>query len=281
LLTAQNRDGGWGYAPGQASVVEPTAAVSLAISGEPAGTDAYHRALDWLDKGQHSDGGWGLGHRDGESTWQTAWAVLLLARAGVAADALDKGIEWLLQVGTLQVADDEMQKEIKRKNGIDLAVRGWPWLPGQAAWVEPTALTMLALKAVSASQSPAIVTRLSEAVRCLQDRRCLNGGWNVGSPIMLGAFLPPRANPTAWALLALQRTAPEAILLEDRAVLRAEMHRDNGVLALAWGLLALRALDEDDARARDRLLAWQGPDGSWARNPYLTAVATMAMKGRF
>lgn len=283
LLATQNPDGGWAYTPGGASVVEPTAAVALAVGEDPAGAEAHRRAVDWLRQGQRLDGGWGLGHDDGESTWHTAWAVLALARlaAGVAGDSLDKAIRWLLSVETLQVADDEMQKEFKRKSGIDITVQGWPWLPGEAAWTEPTALTMLALESTPAARSPAIVARLNEAVRCLEDRRCLNGGWNVGSPVMLGAYLPPRAHPTAWALLALSGFAPQAIRPEDIAVLRSDMHRDGGVLALAWGLIALRALGQDDAEAQARLAAGQMPDGGWNANPYHTAVALWAARTPF
>ncbi len=282
LKSAQNADGGWGYAPEQASIVEPTAAVMLAIKDEPAATDAYRRALDWLYQGQHADGGWGMGHGDRESNWHTAWAVWALAQAGVVDEAIQEGVRWLAEVAILQLADDEMQKEFARKNGIDPSVRGWPWLPGEAAWVEPTALTMLALQVAPAE--PQAQARLAEGVRCLQDRRCVNGGWNVGSPVMLGASLPPRANPTAWGLLALAHVAPTAIQPEDAAVLRAEMDRDGGVLALAWGLEALGAVGamgaSEQAELVARLAGRQSADGSWSRDPYQTAVALMAVRSR-
>ena len=50
-------------------------------------------------------------------------------------------------------------------------------------------------------------------------------------------------------------------------------------MALAWGLIALHALGEEDAEARAELFSMQGPDGSWNGNPYLTAIACMALDG--
>jgi hypothetical protein len=278
LLTAQNADGGWGYAPEHFSCTEPTAAAVLALQAESAGNDAYRRGLDWLRQGQHSDGGWGFAHADGESTWLTAWAVLALACSGDGGDAVSRGIQWLLDVKTLPPSpDDEMQKEFRWKNGVDLSLRGWPWLPGEAAWVEPTALTMLAF--AWSPPAPQAAERMAEAVRCLMDRRCANGGWNVGSPVMLGAFFPARAHPTAWSLLALACHAPNTILPEDAAVLQTEMLNDGGVLALAWGLVALRVLGQENAKAQSRLASYQQPDGSWNQSPYETAVAMLAAKG--
>ena len=116
-------------------------------------------------------------------------------------------------------------------------------------------------------------------MRYLTDRRCAGGGWNFGNPVMLGANLPPRAHPTAWALLALAQQRRDAIRQEDVAALRAEMAHDGGALALGWGLLALAALGEEDAGATARMAGLQATDGSWNGNPYHTAVAIMARRG--
>jgi len=143
--------------------------------------------------------------------------------------------------------------------------------------VEPTALALLALDAASAVAAHR--ARADEAVRYLSDRRCQGGGWNFGNPFMLGAYLPPRPHPTAWALLALHAIAPDAIRPEDVAALRTEMHRDGGAMALALGIMALEALGETDPLARERLTALQRPDGSWEGSPYVTALALRALSG--
>jgi squalene cyclase len=276
LLLSQNSDGGWGYALGQHSVLEPTAAGTLALSSASNAHESYERALNWIQAAQNRDGGWGCSPDDGESGWQTAWAVLALAHAGVARSTVDRGAAWLLAVETLDSDDDPRMEEVL---SIDPDLRGWPWRPGEASFVEPTALAMLALHAGPPTER--IRARLDEAVTYLQDRRCRGGGWNVGNPMMFSKPLPPRAHPTAWALLALAQIAPQAIVDSDRAALLADMERDGGALALAWGVLALTVLGKEEALMTTHLATLQTPNGGWNENPYHTAVATMALQGGF
>jgi len=278
LLTAQNADGGWAYAAGQGSTVEATCAVLIALRDEAGGaaSEARARGLAWLRQAQHGDGGWGMSAADAESGWQTACALLALEHEGDGDGALARGANWLLGTTPPELTAQGLE-ETRAKLSIDGGLYGWPWRRGEASWVEPTALSMLALLTVS--QNPTIQARLNMAMRYLEDRRCSEGGWNFGNPVMLGAALPPRAHPTASALLALAGIAREAIRTEDVQALRNEMDRDGGTLALAWGLLALRALGEDDAGAAGRLVGQRGPDGGWNGNPYHTAVALMALRG--
>ncbi|MEA3338253.1 MAG: prenyltransferase/squalene oxidase repeat-containing protein [Chloroflexota bacterium] len=271
LAEAQNPDGGWGYAIAQDSSVEATAAVVIATSDDPKMPEARVRALDWLDAAQHRDGGWGISADDQQSGWQTAWGLLAIVTAGSAEDSVARSAQWLLDVDTPEPSADAMQ-QLQPLLEIDLTLKGWPWLPGQATWIEPTALAMLALAVAGHADSP----RVTNAVRYLTDRRCPGGGWNVGNPVMFSQPLPPRAHPTAWALLALSRIAPETIMSQDVAAVREAMADDGGALALAWGLLAQKDLGLDDSAASDRLVAQQQPNGSWNANPYHTAVAFMA-----
>ncbi len=257
-------------------MVEPTAVVAIAIQKWPAAGQAYRRAIDWLCQGQHEDGGWGINHQDRESGWQTAWAVLALARAGVS-EAATRGSDWLLNLKTYSLDSDDLQRGFRQTYNIDSTLRGWPWLPNEVTWIEPTALTMVALSAMPST--PLIRERLDEAVRYIQDRRCVGGGWNVGVPFMLGAVMPARVTPTAWVLWALAACAPEAIRAEDVAALQTEMRREDGVLAWAWGLVALDAAGHEFPEAQARLAARQQPDGSWNHNPYHTAVAQLALRG--
>jgi hypothetical protein len=275
LISTQNQDGGWGYAPQQGSAVEPTSAVLLALRNDPYCARSCQRAIEWLRKTQNPDGGWGFNSKDKESGWQTAWAVLALALSGEASGVLNQGVKWLLDVKTAQFGEDTMQAS-KKISMVDLSLRGWPWLSGEASWVEPTALTMLALESIPGTE---ITKRLKESFLYIQDRRCPGGGWNVGSPTMFNLALPARAYPTALVLLALTRSGLGNIQGNDISVLRSQMHRDGGVLALAWGFLALRTLGGDDVSAEDRLSILQGRNGGWADSPFKTAASVMAFKG--
>ena len=204
-----------------------------------------------------------------------------VARAGDATQAVDRGAAWLLRTQALDSAASATAEELqqsKTAHGMDLTLRAWPWLPGQASFVEPSAMALWALTSIPSS--PAIRARADQAVRYLVDRRCQPAGWNVGNPMMFSRAFPPRACPTAWTLLALAQAAPEAIRPADIDALRADMRVDGGALALAWGLCALHALGQEDAEARARLAALQQPDGGWGGNPYTTAVALMAGKER-
>ncbi len=275
LLSNQNQDGGWGYGPQQSSAVEPTSAVLLALREDPFCDQSCRRAIDWLRSAQHPDGGWGFNSEDKESGWQTAWAVLALARTDDRGDALNRGAKWLLDVKTAQFDEDAMRVS-KKILKIDPSLQGWSWLPGEAAFIEPTALVMLAL-----ASRPALADsgRIQEALQYLQDRRCQGGGWNIGNPFMFNSPLPARVHTTALVLLSLHGLAPKHIHPEDIKVLQHEMHRDGGVLGLAWGLLALETFNIHDTSAESRLVALQDKDGAWANNPYMTAVAIMAFRG--
>lgn len=274
LISTQNTDRGWGYAPGQASTVEATAAVTLSLRGSAAGR--YQQAMAWLNNTQHQDGGWGLGATDEQSGWHTAWAVLTLAIQAPGQAVVARGAEWLLSVETLRTTEDAIQM-LEPTVAIDLHLRGWPWLPGEASWIEPTALAILAL---TAARAPA-TERINEATRYVLDRRCQGGGWNVGNPVMFSQPLPARAHPTAWALLALAQVSPQSVTTEDSVTLRGEMLSDGGAPALAWGLLALRALGQGEDKAVQRLHELQLPDGSWSHSPYQTALSMLALDPNF
>ena len=277
LLASQLISGGWGYELRSPAVVESTAAVVLALRHVPEVAQSLKRAVEWLLTCQNEDGGWGYNQDDTESNWLTAWAVFALRQAGFGDPESERGIHWLISEKVLQYTDSSLLSEGTKIARIDFSIRGWPWQPTEASWVEPTALAILALE--RAREQPDVRERLDEAIRYLKDRRVPGGGWNVGNPVMFSSILPARAHPTAWALLALKTLSEEAILPEDLSILQDEMHRDGGVMGLGWGLLVLRRLGKDDHFAEKLLVNLQQADGSWDQNPYLTAVALMSLEG--
>jgi hypothetical protein len=48
--------------------------------------------------------------------------------------------------------------------------------------------------------------------------------------------------------------------------------------SLAWGIIALRAWQADDASLREQLLKRQSEDGGWENSPYSTASALLALQ---
>ena len=94
------------------------------------------------------------------------------------------------------------------------AEKGWPWYPGAAAWVMPTALSLLALrKERSLPHSDAsdfLKQRIQGGTQYLLVHSCKQGGWNHGSTHALGYEAGPYPETTGVALLALRGVkAPE------------------------------------------------------------------------
>ncbi len=268
LLHVQNADGGWGYRINGASYVEPTSAVLLALNNPNART----RGRDFLLSLQHADGGWGIGAMDAESGWMTAWAVRALAEFPDTRDAMRRGANWLIENAGLVVRDEAARAKIGELFRIDSTLRGWGWQRGDAAWVHPTALAILALVAAGQSKH----WRVQEGVQYLFDRATPDGGWNIGNPWMLGKKIPATIQDTAVALLAL-RAAGEASSDERVAkaieYLRRAVAHARTPAELAWGIYALRDWRVDIGDALARLVALQSADGSWNGNPFLTAIA--------
>jgi hypothetical protein len=269
LLRAQNPDGGWGYRLGGMSYVEPTAAVLLALSDSAARA----RGRDCLIALQRADGGWGIAARDAESGWMTAWAVRALADFPEARAAVARGVEWLLATEGQRITDPAARRTILELHKIDSALRAWPWQPGDAAWVQPTALALLALVAAGARDH----ARVRDGIAYLYDRACPTGGWNIGNPWMLGKKIPATIQDTAVALLALRavgESSDDAHIAAALRFLRDALARAHTSVELAWGIRALSDWGLEIGDCSTRLNALQRADGSWEGNPFITAIAT-------
>jgi hypothetical protein len=276
LISTQHMSGGWGYGTGQKPVVEPTAAVLLAIRNEPLADNSFQRGISWILSCQHQDGGWGINEDDPESGWQTAWALTALRYSTQNQDSISRSVEWMVTVGTLEITHEEFQGGgIPKRDNIGAFI--WPWLPGQAGWIEPTAMAVLALEGLT--KSPLADFRISAALNYFQQYRTVDGGWNVGNAGPLDTIVIPRAYPTALVLMALDRIAQSEIQTIDLSALRQDLQRDPSILIQSSGLLALRTIGEDDEVLISNITEHQLPNGSWEDNPFFTAWAIMAFRG--
>jgi hypothetical protein len=274
LARIQNADGGWGYHQNGVSYVEPTAAALMAHSF--LGTPAPESAWRWLRSAQRSDGAWGVDQGGAAPSWMSAWAVWALASAGGDGAAADRGARWLLEEPVLRFTDAENVQEMHRLLDLDATLAGWPWQPGEAAWVLPTSLGMAALAATGYGSH----ARMRDGLSYLIDRRCATGGWNFGNPVMIGAALPPTVPETCAALLALKAAgvgsehpdvaAGLAYLEKAAAELTSESES-------AWLLLGLTAWSRPLPGLREALLAAQQEGGGWTGSPFTTAVALLAL----
>ncbi len=242
LQRTQNPDGGWGYFPGKQSWVEPTTYAMLALHGLPESGAAVERAWNLIRSWQTTDGSVRPNAQVREGTWVTAQFVTLACVRGVYDAQVRNAVDWLLRVvgaeHSLAMRAASYFGLLKTK--LDVSHQGWPWRDGNAAWIEPTSQTLVALKKVAARDRGKVLQhRVLEGEALILSRRCSDGGWNCGNPNVLDFDLPSYPETTALALIGLGgRSARElAPALELARRLRGETKSS---LAKAWLAIALR-----------------------------------------
>jgi hypothetical protein len=247
LFNRQNSDGGWGY-HGGASWTEPTCYALLALAaGGLAGSEAALRGARWLARCQRPDGGLAPRESVAESTWLTALVLLLpagLTPAGQAGGVdRNRAGSWVFQQtgresGWLYRVRMWMLGATQQDS---FAFDGWPWFPGTAAWVIPTAISTLALEKLEREGGGSgLKGRVAQGRAFLLARRCRDGGWNHGSTKALGYDSDSYPEATGIALLALHgSSAPEisqALTLGEQQLARGQSNEAANWLTL--GLLA-------------------------------------------
>jgi|SRR6185437_716175 len=240
LVDKQNSDGGWPYVRG-GSWVEPTVYAVLALLSEGE-TQAAGRGLRWIRSVRRSDGGWAPRAGVDQSTWVTA-LVALLPPEYLGERYHQSAIEWLLDMRGRESTRLYRVREWLLGNP-DLPDRdfpGWPWFPGTAAWVSPTALAVIALQKQQALHpSKEIAERVGKGQTFLLRHTCKGGGWNHGSANALGYASHAYPETTGMALAAL-RGATSPKLDESLAVAREFLGQCRSADALNWLSLGLRA----------------------------------------
>jgi hypothetical protein len=242
----QNQDGGWGYFPNKQSWLEPTLYAAMALHGEPEADRAWALVKSW----QNPDGGFRPSADVEMSHAGTALSVTVAVARGESGEITRKGVEWLL--GTAGV-EAQMYKRVLVRIGSalgmvedqrDFSMKGWPWKPETASWVEPTAHALVALK-----QSKIESSTLRERVRLgegmLMDVRAKDGGWNYGNRTARGEDLRSYPETTAIALVGLQGRGD---LGQSFDLAKKMLGETTSPMAKAWLTIAMRvngiAVDE-------------------------------------
>ena len=279
LKTHQNPDGGWGYEPGRMSLVEPSAFSLLAIHsiGDKTGTAG---GLDFLRSCQKGTGAIGIGPKDADGSWMSYAALLAFHELGAGAEE-QRLKDWVLNFDD---ASGRFTKEeisiVASRYRYDASIPGWSWTPRTTAWVEPTALFVLALRAIGV---PATEKRVRSGVDLILDRRVPSGGWNFGNPYSKSFELEASTMSTALALAALGAAG----VAESRPAVRsglgfleAALGGDISTASLAWALLALKSFPSGAPRvagATARLARLQMKDGSLRGNIFETALSYLVL----
>ena len=236
--------------------------------------------MQFLLNSQLTDGGWPAFQGDSEASWTTALALCTLTALNETSDARDRALSWLLK---------ERGKEghwlwrwkfktVDRNVRFDPDKYGWPWIPGSASWVIPTAFSVIAIKQFTVcNRYASSERRIHLGVEMLLDRACVDGGWNSGNSVVYGVPLRPHVDATAVALLALQDEQRTEMIQKSLSWLRQNAATVDSVSSLAWCILTLFVYQEPIGGLKNRLATIIG-DGRDIRNNATLATAILALK---
>ena len=241
LLHGRGHAAGWGYRPGTAPCVEPTVLACLGLLATGPDRRAGQAVAevrgpaDWLAASQRRDGSLGVSAALPTPGWATSYGVLLWGTLDGYAAPRQRAARWLLGRGGVPVPNLAPPGRIV---GHDTSLVGWPWVDDTHSWLEPTAVTVLALRRDGKADHP----RVGAGLRLIRDRAIAAGGWNYGNNRLFGRDLRPQPAPTGLALLALAGVDGRTELVE-RAIryLHGALPETRAAQSLCWGVLGLRA----------------------------------------
>ena len=275
----QNPDGGWGYEPGRTSLVEPTSFCVLALLAR-AESGAAGRGVGFLRSCLKSSGAVGINPKDPEGSWMS-YAALLAFHAVGAAEEERRLKGWILgfEDASGRFTEDEIAVVASRYR-YDASIPGWAWTPRTTAWVEPTALAIIALIRTGV---PSTEKRIRSGIDLLIDRKVPSGGWNFGNPYSKAYELEASTMSTALALAALGAAGvPKSrpAVAAGLGFLERALAGDVSTASLAWCLLALKSYAGAAPSVPElagRLARLQKEDGAFRGNLFETPLAFLVL----
>lgn len=235
-----------GYRPEATAAAEPTALAAWALA-RAGRLDSAARGVAWLASQQRSDGSITPLAGLNWPGWPTPLSMLAVTalrevdprRSELSNFDLPRAQEWLLTA-----SGKPMPKSIEF--GHDVRLVGWSWATGTHSWIEPTAWSVLALKALGLERNP----RTREGVKLLVDRLISTGGCNYGNTIVLGQRLRPHVEPTGLALWALAGEDLDDLRIErSLRFLESTLNAETTAISLAYGVIGLTAHGRRPAQA--------------------------------
>jgi hypothetical protein len=242
LRERELNEGGFGNQVGKEYRPDTTAWAILAFDASGIGADIVERARKRLADNQKSDGRVCMSVEHPEAFWPTPLAVLAWQGSQRYQEPQSRAVRFLIAANGRHFV-----RPPDSPIAHDTALRGWPWTAETHSMVEPTALTLLALRITGHEDHE----RAREAVRMLMDRQLPKGGWNYGNTVLYGKELYPQPESTGLALCALSGLAPQSDVQRSIDYLRSRILQIRTPLSLGWGLLGLGSwrTRPDDARS--------------------------------
>ena len=211
---------------------DATAWAVLALRAARLYPEAVSRAQTRLVKDQQPDGRVVFSSDLPDSFWPTPLAVLAWQGSPKQEAQKSLAVDFLIKTKGRHFS-------IPKDSPFDhnTVLQGWPWTDNTHSWIEPTALSVLALNVVGQGRHP----RVREAVAMIADRQLPSGGWNYGNRKVFGQELYPMPDQTGIALSALGGQVPESRVASSLQYLAKTVKRLNTPFSLGWGMLGLSA----------------------------------------
>ncbi|MGA6993195.1 MAG: hypothetical protein WBX50_04775 [Candidatus Deferrimicrobiaceae bacterium] len=233
--------GGFSHRPAGEYRVDATAWAAMALAA--AGTDEslLGKARDRIAGEQQEDGRVSVSPEHPEAFWPTPLAALAWEGSPPHREAQSRAVTFLKETtGRHFVKDPE--SPVKH----DPSIRGWPWIANTHSMVEPTALSLIALRTAGQGGNG----RTREGIRMLMDRQLAAGGWNYGNTSVYGQELYPQPENTGLALDALAGRVLRNDVARSLGYLEERLTHVRAPLSLGWGLLGLGAWGARPGNAR-------------------------------
>ncbi len=227
-------EGGFPARGGEPFRSDATAWAILVLSRRTPGHSLLGTARDRLTTAQDSDGRVSMSREHEEAYWPTALSVLAWHRSQAHEVHFSRGVQFLLKT-----TGQHGSKNSDDPAGHDPSIPGWPWIESTHSWIEPTALSVLALQMTGHGQH----NRVREGIRMMLDRQLPHGGWNYGNTTVYGRELHPMPESTGAALAGLAGQVEKKTVARSLDYLQGEVDRLRTPISLGWGLLGLAAWD--------------------------------------
>jgi hypothetical protein len=238
-------EGGFSAKAGGNYRPDSTAWALLALSAAGTKEDVLESSQARLATSQLSDGRVCLLPEHPDAYWPTPLAVLAWQGSPAHLEQQSHAIDFLISnTGKLWP---------KKSDAIvahDPSIQGWPWTANTFSWVEPTALSLIALQAAGYGGHE----RAQEATRLLMDRQLNQGGWNYGNTIVFGQELRPMPENTGMALYALADRVTEESIKVSLEYLESQAPSLRTPLSLGWCLMGLGAWGNRPDNAKEQVL---------------------------
>jgi hypothetical protein len=180
-----------------------------------------------------------------DTYWPTPLAILAWQGSQYQLEAQLHAIEFLIHTTGLH-----WKRRDDSPVANDPGIQGWPWIANTHSWVEPTAISLIALERAGYGTHK----RANEATHMLMDRQLSHGGWNYGNTVVFDQELRPMPENTGMALNALAGRVTEEKVTRSLHYLEFQIKKLRTPLSLGWSLLGLGAWGKRPDHAEKSIL---------------------------